>query len=51
MKYILKIRNIYLNYENNQFTINTLDFSPRTLLVLSNYSNLNILYLHLPITP
>ena len=50
-KYILKLRNIYLNYENNHFTINTLDFSPRTLLVLSNYPNLNILYLHLQITP
>ena len=49
--YILKLQHIYLNYVITNFTVNTLILSPRTLLVLSNYLNLKIFYLHLQITP
>ena len=42
---------ILLTYTTILITIITLDFSKRTLLVLLNYSNSNILYLLIQITP
>ena len=51
-EYILKLRHKYiLILKNNQFTVNTLIYAQRTLLVLSYYSNSNILYLQLQFTP
>ena len=42
---------ILLAYTTILITIITLNFSKRTLLVLLNYSNSNILYLLIQITP
>ena len=41
---------ILLTYTTILITMNTLNFSKRTLLVLLNYSNSNILYLLIQIT-